>query len=352
VKKMNLNRIAFSLLIYMLSQGAFAQSIDHKASPNETKQAFLNNDLYHSQERNLSNPQPWRPVEDAAQMSYVLVSSESQTNESDFLRKAIAQNLPVGVKLVVLTQIGFEDAVRRKYSAWISPDRLLIVSDSNIENGFWARDAFPYPVYSSGQKEVALIGAKYYRNFHSGPAIAKGVNAASYRPEAFTFVGGNLLSDEEGNCFSVNSQRLFKLTEEDLKAAYGCKSVHLMKHVAGLGDVDEVLKPLSGRRILSNAPQYKAQLEALGYQVISLPAIANSFRTYVNSLIIRDTVFMPSYGGSLDQKAAAVYQNLGYKVVLIPSSELSDSYHGSVHCQIMAYPAMNEQQLVWALKAH
>ena len=114
----------------------------------------------------------------------------------------------------------------------------------------------------------------------------------------------------------------------------------------GIGDADEVLKPLSGHRMLTNAPEYKAQLESLGYKVILLPAVANSYRTYVNSLIIKDTVFMPTYGISADQEATAVYQSLGYKVYGIPSNDLSDNMHGSVHCQSMAYPAMSQQALL------
>ena len=46
--------------------------------------------------------------------------------------------------------------------------------------------------------------------------------------------------------FAVNSDRLFTVSENDLKTVYGCKSVHLISYVRGIGDVDEVLKPLPG----------------------------------------------------------------------------------------------------------
>jgi hypothetical protein len=346
--------LSFSILFVFLSSAfAFTEisNYSHDASPAEIQKAIEDNQNYHSKAEVRTTPVPYRPVEDTAQMSYVLMSADAPTSEVLYLRKTIAQNLPAGVKLVLLTDSGSEGEVRQQYSKWISADRLLIVSDTDTGNGFWARDSFPYPVYNSQKKDVALIGAQYYRQFDSGKAIADGVKASIYRPESFTFVGGNLLSDEDGHCFSVNSYRLFTITAEDLKSAYGCKTVQMMEHVSGIGDADEVLKPLSGHRMITNSLKYKPQLESLGYQVILLPSVPDTYRTYVNSLIVRGTVFMPSYGLPSDKEAAAVYEKLGYKVVPIPSNNLSDEMHGSIHCQTMAYPPISEQALIRALKA-
>lgn len=59
---------------------------------------------------------------------------------------------------------------------------------------------------------------------------------------------------------------------------------------------------------------------------------------------------MPVYGTTTDDEAAAVYQSLGYKVVRIPSNDMSDNFSGSVHCQTMAYPAMNQADLFSVLQ--
>jgi hypothetical protein len=101
--------------------------------------------------------------------------------------------------------------------------------------------------------------------------------------------------------------------------------------------------------ILTNTPEYVNDFKSWGYDVVLLPGVPNSYRTYVNSLVVGKTVFMPTYGISTDAQAQKVYEGLGYKVIGIPSNTLSDDMHGSVHCQTMAYPAIDEHQLFEAL---
>ncbi|MGZ3691989.1 MAG: agmatine deiminase family protein, partial [Pseudobdellovibrio sp.] len=109
---------------------------------------------------------------------------------------------------------------------------------------------------------------------------------------------------------------------------------------------DEVVKPIGNNTILTNTPEYANDFKAWGYNVVLLPDVPDSYRTYANSLIVGKTVFMPTYGLASDKQAQAVYEGLGYKVFGIPSNSMSDDMHGSVHCQTMAYPAVNEQQLM------
>jgi agmatine/peptidylarginine deiminase len=77
-----------------------------------------------------------------------------------------------------------------------------------------------------------------------------------------------------------------------------------------------------------------------------MPAIANSYRTYINSLVVGRTVFMPSYGVPTDSQARAVYESQGYQVIEIRSNTLSDQLRGSIHCQTMAYPQIAEEKLL------
>lgn len=327
----------------------------HDATPAEIARAIENNQHYRQnswQDSESAAATPLRPVEDTANFGYVLMSEDAPTDEVVKLRQKIAQNLPESVKLVILADTPDADQVRRQYSQWISPSRLIVATDTDTSNGFWARDSFPVPVYANSKKEVSLVAAHYYRDFSSWDAIASAVQGTHLNKEDFTFVGGNILSDDAGNCFCVDSYRLFTVTVQDLMTAYGCKTVHLMKHVNGIGDVDEVLKPLSGKRMLTNTPEYQAELESLGYQVILLPNLAGTDRTYVNSLIVQDTVFMPQYDVSEDADATKVYEGLGYRVVPIQTVDLSDNMHGSIHCQTMAYPPMEPVALLNALHLH
>jgi hypothetical protein len=288
--------------------------------------------------------QRWRPVHDTADFKYVLLSSEADFDEAQQLRYAIARHLPEGVKLILLVEPRMAERVRRAYAPYISQERLLLATSQNITNGFWARDAFPVPVVDD-ENNLSLVGAQYYRRFAAGSDIAKSLNLA-LQPESFTFVGGNLLADEEGRCFTVDSYRRFTSTNEDMYRAYGCRDLKVLRHVSGIGDVDEVIKPLPGRVMLANTDAYTADLESWGYRVVRMPAIANSYRTYINSLVVGRTVFMPSYGVPTDSQARAVYESQGYQVIEIRSNTLSDQLRGSIHCQTMAYPQIAEEKLL------
>ncbi|MBI5241512.1 MAG: agmatine deiminase family protein [Elusimicrobia bacterium] len=317
----------------------------HDATPAEIRRANDYNSTRHFPEGARA---PFRPVEDTAQFAYILMSAYEQGGESANLRKTIASNLPSGVKLLILADSDEADRVRKKYLQWVPAERLIIAADEDTSTGFWARDSFPVPVYDDAAKKASVVAARYYRDFTSWDAVAAGAHAPIVKKD-FTFVGGNLMADEDGNCFAVDSYRLFTATAGDLAAAYGCKTVRIMPHVHGIGDVDEVLKTLPGRRVLTNTPEYRASLESWGYKVVMLPTRPETYRTYANALIVRGTVFMPSYGGAADGEARQVYESLGYKVVPIKTVSLSDDLHGSIHCQTMAYPPMPEKDLLKSL---
>ncbi len=322
----------------------------HEATSSELEEALFLNSV--SGAKNFAAPD-YRPVPDTSQFSYVLFTDGgdlSDGEEAGELRQSIAKNLPSSIKLVVLTSTSSADTIRRKYQKWISNDRLILAEDSNsgsVDNGFWARDAYPLPVWKPETKESTLVSLKYYRNFTSGPAVAQSVQGKMLRFANKTFVGGNLLADEYGNCFVVASTRRFGLTENDFKEIYGCPNVVLLPHVAGIGDVDEVLKPLPNHRIITNEASYRSKLESLGYTVIMAPkASGGEFRTYLNTLIVENTLFLPVYNVKEDKLATDLYTGLGFDVIPFDSSYMSDAMHGSVHCQTMAYPALSKETLL------
>lgn len=289
----------------------------------------------------------WQPSLDVAHFKYVLVSGEASNDEASYLKHAIAENLPADMKMVVVVTAGSLKSYQKEYAKYVALDRVIFAVTPTASGGQWARDAFPVPVtHQDGTS--SLVGAKYYRPFSGNADIAQSI-AYTIQQFKFTFVGGNILSDENGTCFIVDSFRRFTSTEADYKSAYGCKNVHLMEHVGGLGDIDEMIKPIGNNTILTATPKYVDQLKTLGYNVVEIPQAATpsyDYRTYANSLVLNGTVFMPTYGIAKDAEAKASYERLGFKVVEIPSNELSDSFHGSVHCQTMAYPDMNLSALL------
>ena len=351
-----MKKFILSSFVFLLSslnlQAATAPSADfvlknnHKASQIELEK--IKADQSQKLERIYSNETPnWRPAEDYADFKYVLFSSETGFSEASQLRYTIAKNLPEGVKLVLLVPTSSAEQIKAEYSKYISADRIILAKDANIGGGFWARDAFPYPVVND-QGQLSLVGAKYYRTFRASPSVAASLNL-NMSKNNFTFVGGNLLADENGVCFTIDSERKFTTTENDLKNIYGCKQVHYLRHTSGIGDVDEVMKPIGNNTIITNTAEYVNDFKSWGYNVLMIPAVPNSYRTYVNSLMVGKTVFMPTYGIAKDAEAQKVYESLGYTVYGIRSNTLSDQMHGSIHCQTMAYPAVDEQALLAAL---
>ena len=315
----------------------------HEATPEELNKLYSDPSYY---EKTIypNATVDWRPAEDTANFKYVLLSSEAGFAEAANLRYTIAKNLPEGVKLVLLVTNSNAASVLQTYSKYISADRIILAKDSSIEGGFWARDSFPYPLVDA-KGDLSLASARYYRTFRSSPAIAASLSL-NMSKNNYTFVGGNLIADVNATCFTIDSERRFTTTENDLRNVYGCKDVKILRHFSGIGDVDEVLKPIGNNTILTNTVEYVNDLKTWGYNVVMLPAIPNSYRTYANSLVVGKTVFMPTYGVSADNEAKKVYEGLGYKVVGIASNTLSDQMHGSIHCQTMAYPDIEEAKLL------
>ena len=361
--KLLLKVIVLSIATFV-SQEGFSAIKPHGATPEEAAAARETNGSHHRDvdffEGNGSHhraPDVNRmrathsPVPDDHEFAYVLMSgSDDGVQEIRDLRRLVASNLPANVKLVILTTVDSAASIRSRYEAWIPANRLILATDDSRhnENGLWARDAFPVPVLDNETKTATLVAHGYFRPFDSFKAIAKAVSGQmELRSEVF--VGGNLLADKKGNCFSVDSDRLFDMSPSEIQDIYGCASIHMLDHVAGIGDVDEVIKPLGEKTMLTNQASYVDQLKSLGYNVIMLPIAGGEYRTYANTLIVGKTVFMPTYGTNKDQAATKVYEDLGYKVVPVPSNYMSDQLNGSIHCQTMAYPAIKKQDLLHGL---
>lgn len=322
---------------------SFAQSLplrlQRDATWEEQQKALSHNQDYFFQNQNILKNQSiplQRPVEEYANYKYLLIQGDDiyyGLDKTDF-----AKNLPKDMSLVVLADRSTESYVRSKFAAVISRDRLIVATHPTAQLGFWARDSFPYPVIGT-DKRNSLVSHRYYRPFEGQKAVADSVHALSDSYD-FIFVGGNLMADSEGNCFVIKSSRLYGTPTEVIKKAHGCVTLTELPWVSGIGDVDEVVKLLPNKNALTNDDKIAKILEEKGYTVTMLPK-AEGYRTYANSLIVSDTVFMPSYKTAQDDEAEAVYAKFGYRVVKIDSRDISDNGHGSIHCITMAYPEMD-----------
>jgi hypothetical protein len=291
-----------------------------------------------------------QPVLETDHFRYLLMNGDDlYEDEIVQMHKAFAQNLPADMILVVVTEKSNASQVQKDFQKWISKDRFIVASGNNLGDLTWGRDSYPYPVYKDEQKTVELVAHQYFRSFRAQQIIANSVNAQNVNNQKFVAVGGNLTATAGGDCFIVDSDRTFGAPDSQYLSAFRCKSVTRMPWVAGIGDVDEVIKVLPNNVMLTNQVSYKAKLESLGYKVVMLPEIEDSYRTYANSVILNDTVFMPIYGGAKDEQAKQVYESFGYKVIGIEANVLSDDMNGAVHCLTMTYPNMDLHALLQSL---
>lgn len=345
------------LMSFVINQFAFAQLRSQVPLPKEISQdrtraiGELNREIQlRNQDSSQSFRRPLRPTTEIEDFRYLLMSGSTYFDTAD-MKSKIARNLPRSMKLVLLVYPGEEASTRAQFSRWIESDRIIIAIHRDASNGFWSRDSFPFPVYLNSSLKVGLVAAKYDRQFEAHTAIASSIGAASSMAQkTHFFVGGNLQADEDGRCFVVESIRLYQNTDETLTNAYGCKGVVRLKWLTGIGDVDEVIKILPNKQILTNRTEYVDQLQELGYQVSMLPSISN-YRTYANSIIIGENLFMPSYGVKSDDAAIQVYERFGYKVIPVDSETVSTRGNGSVHCATMMYPDIDLRELMSELNA-
>lgn len=168
--------------------------------------------------------------------------------------------------------------------------------------------------------------------------------------------GGNLEVAHKGRCLTAvqrdikteanqTSNRL-KIKQELLQL--GCTEVIFLDAIIGesTGHIDVFAKVYAPNKVLladydkkaypRQHRQYKKNKRILENHGFDVTVIDNSFSedihyTYVNSLIILDTAFIPQYGIRADKKAKKIYEKLGFKVVGVDSKHAIKG-GGSLHC--------------------
>jgi agmatine/peptidylarginine deiminase len=143
----------------------------------------------------------------------------------------------------------------------------------------------------------------------------------------------------------VSTDRVDIIPDGVFKKYYGCASLVRLPFVHGIGHVDERIKFLSKRLALTDVPEYEDILRVRGYEVRLLPRGEEQYETYVNSLLINGTVFLPIFEFEKDKEAIEIYKKYGFKVVPIVVDELPNVGMGAIHCMTMTYPEMPKEVL-------
>lgn len=288
-----------------------------------------------------------KPFAEYQKTGYVVFSDDDFGGVASKMKTDIAANLPADVQLIVYTQSadkGYQKQVLNTYAKYISPSRLhvLQIPDSG-SNDFWSRDNLPLPVFASGN--FSLVDAQYYYNFEPDSYLSQ-IFGVSLDAHKYFYEGGNFMANSRGDCIMVNRKKSYiggtsdtaKIPDDIFKSKYGCSTITRLKHLKGIGHADEVVKFMSDDVVITDTPEYKTILEQKGFTVLMVPEADLNYETYINSLIVNDTVFVPVFGEKNDQAVLDLYKGLGFKTVAINTRRLATQGQGGVHCITMNYP--------------
>jgi hypothetical protein len=269
----------------------------------------------------------------------VAVSGDNDFELAD-MRIVIAKNLPDGVTLIVYIEDQDQATALKSALGGMLQDRLkfVVVPTTYDSDPIWARDALPFPVHLK-DGSFGLVDSIYPQDFEPDSAIGHSLSLPLVKTGQ-EFRGGNLLFDKAGNCFSENVNETAGLQDPEkyLKNYFGCQTVTLLKQRGGIGDIDERIKFLDGNVALTDDDDYAGILQGKGYQVQRIPSTGLDGETYMNTLYVNGTVFVPQMGIDRDKDAVAAYAALGMKAVGIYTKQLADQGLGNIHCTTMNYP--------------
>lgn len=328
-----------SFLFYFLSTLALASENDQLNTPTR---AQLRSMLEHNNRIEVpNNPSvsALRPFVEYHRARFLLMS-DGYAFGSQVAKYEILRNLPEDMVALILTDnVAKIPAIESTLSQVISRKRFRVLTIPG-GSGFWVRDSTPIAIFTGNESDpkMALTGAKYFGGQRPGPRVSALLHVPFYE-HAYFYEGGNFIADKDGTCLTIN-HRIDEISDATFSAYYGCRRVARLPFRAGIGHVDERVKLISDSEAVTDEPTYVATLEGMGYKTYLLPRPATHMGTYVNSLLVNGTLFMPSYADSdLDGKAQAIYQSFGLKVFPLDSRTLSSVGLGSLHCITMTYPA-------------
>lgn len=290
-----------------------------------------------------ASAQALRPYAEYEPVKY-LVMSAGFDYQTESVKRLILSRLPDGVLALIYPTSESEWTAFKR--AGLESDHVERMDVRSAGQALWARDSFPYPMVEGGG--ISLVAAAYPQHFDPVDVIAARLGAA-VRRHSTPFEHGNLAANARGDCVVVQENFAASASDEVFRGRYGCRRLLRLPFIAGIGHVDEVVKFLSDDEVLTDQPAFVKTLGAFGYRVILLPkavlpeALARRGvfpqRSYVNSLLINKTVFVPTFGLPTDEEALEVYRSFRLEVVAVPAAYVADYGGGSLHCLTMTYPA-------------
>lgn len=287
---------------------------------------------------NTTTDQGLRPFAEYQDTGYVLLPA-LDGHDTKELKRTVVRHLPSNVTLILYGPTASEVdqlAILSDYGRFISEDRIVYFPLSKSNEGFWARDGFPMPSLDE-QGQLVLTDAKYWHNFEPD-ALVGGLFGAKVLRHNYQFEGGNLMANHLGDCFVVNTKETKKIPDTVFGSHYGCRTLGRLLPRGGIGHIDERARFVNASTVLTDTSEYEAMFVSHNFKTVMLPRPMGLHETYVNSLIVNGTAFVPQFGRPNDEVALEVYRSLGFTVVGLDSKHLTKKARGLIHCLTMNYP--------------
>lgn len=285
-----------------------------------------------------------RPYAEYERANFLVMSAglDYQTKE---IKRAILTNLPEGVTVILPFKSESERAEIEQALGAELQGKAEFLRTPIIGETLWARDSMPFPLLEEGK--LLLVDSPYSGKFEPDSRIAERLGAG-LRHQAKEFEHGNLAANRRGDCIVVKDNFANLMEDSVFENSFACRKILRLPFVSGIGHADEVVKFLADDLVLTDHPEWISRFQDMGLRAVALPKAklpdelarrgVMPQRSYVNSLLINGTVFVPVFGLDTDDEALAVYRAQGLKVVAIPSAYVADYGGGALHCLTMTYP--------------
>ncbi|MFN3200151.1 MAG: agmatine deiminase family protein [Bradymonadia bacterium] len=273
---------------------------------------------------------------------------------------------------IITPSVGYSNSVRDYLARrGIPTDDVKFFEFEN--DAFWTRDYGPVPV-ALADGRPAFIDHRYYPNRRRDDAVptlmGRFFDVPTFRPQLST-EGGNFMANGEGLCVATEwvveqNPGLGTSGVLDIKRDYyGCDDTVILERMEGegtghvdmfakfttrdtvmVGSYDRRQDPVNAAILDRNAERLANTRLADGsfLRVIRIPMPASDYpvyRSYTNSLIVNDTVIVPTYrrDRTYEGQALAAYQQAfpaNYKIVTVDSEDVIQ-LAGAVHCVTMGF---------------
>lgn len=292
----------------------------------------------------------YRPYADYEKTGYLIMSADFNFNSRQ-AKLLLASKLPADATLVIFTDTygSTKEDVLRAYETAVPRERIKVVTLPGARNGFWARDGIPVPAMDASGNLV-VVDARYGHRFEPDAEIAR-LFGARVEKHQYYFEGGNFMANHSGDCVMVDHGAHRQIPDSIFVGQYGCRQMIRLPFVDGIGHIDEHVRFVSEKVVVTDLSQYKDALEGKGFTVHMMPKPSGPYETYVNSVIMDGKAIVPVFGRDTDEQALNVYRSLGLEAFGADSRSLSNSGQGSVHCITMTYPKVPARELMKALGA-